>query len=67
MTVVNVSELVGSSSQDWVAAVNEAVMEAAKINDSVFGVEVINFTANIENGKVKEYKANIKIASSFHY
>ena len=66
MTVVNVSELVGSSNQDWVDAVNKAVSEASKTYGNVFGVEVVNFTANIENGHVKEYNANVKIASRFH-
>jgi hypothetical protein len=26
------------------------------------GVEVVNLTANVENGKVVEYKANLKVA-----
>jgi flavin-binding protein dodecin len=25
-------------------------------------VEVVNFTANVENGQVAEYRANVKIA-----
>jgi len=26
------------------------------------GVEVVNFTASVENGQVTEYRANVKIA-----
>jgi dodecin len=65
MDVVKVSELVGTSGENWTDAVNNAVVEAAKNRDDILGVEVINFTANIENGRIIEYKANIKIASHF--
>ncbi len=65
MDVVKVSELVGTSMENWTDAVNNAVVEAAKNRDDILGVEVINFTANIENGRIIEYKANIKIASHF--
>jgi dodecin len=66
MNVVKVNELVGTSSENWTDAVNNAVMEAAGNSDDILGIEVINFTANIENGRVTEYKANIKLASHFH-
>lgn len=66
MDVVKVSELVGTSSENWTDAVNNAVVVAAQARDDILGVEVINFTANVENGRVIEYKANIKIASHLH-
>lgn len=62
MTVVKVLELVGESKRDWHEAVNNAVEEAARTVDNISGVEVYNLTANVENGKVSEYKANVKIA-----
>jgi len=65
MSVVKVSELVGSSDENWTEAVNNAVLEASKNSDDILGVEVTNFTASIENGRVVEYRANIKIASHF--
>ena len=30
--------------------------------DHISGVEVLNLTANVENGKIVEYKANVKVA-----
>jgi flavin-binding protein dodecin len=30
--------------------------------DNITGVEVLNLTANIENGDVSEYKVNVKLA-----
>jgi flavin-binding protein dodecin len=59
---VKVAELVGESSSGWRDAVKSAVKEAAKAGNQVTGVEVMNFTANVQNGDVVEYKANVKIA-----
>lgn len=59
---VRVMEMVGESTDGWRSAVQSAVDEAAKTTSKIVGVEVVNFTANVENGKVVEYKANVKIA-----
>ncbi len=61
-TVVKVLELVGESTKDWTDAVQNAVAEAAKTVRNITGVEVYNMTANVENGKIVEYKANVKVA-----
>lgn len=62
--VVKVIELVGTSPHNWTEAVDEAVKEATKTLDDILGVEVTNFTARVENGRVVQYKANVKLA--FH-
>ncbi len=59
---VKVAELVRESSNGWRDAVKSAVKEAAKAGNQITGVEVMNFTANVENGDMVEYKANVKIA-----
>lgn len=64
--VVKVIELVGTSRHNWTDAVDNAVMEAAKTIDDILGVEVTNFTANIDNGHIEEYKADVKIAFHVH-
>jgi len=66
MGVVKVIELVGTSRQNWTDAVDNAVIEAAKTIDDILGVEVTNFTANIDNGRIAEYKADVKIAFQVH-
>ncbi|MBP2642140.1 MAG: Dodecin [Firmicutes bacterium] len=63
MGVVKVIELVGTSRHNWTDAVDNAVMEAAKTTDDILGVEVTNFTANIDNGRIAEYKADVKVAT----
>jgi hypothetical protein len=59
---VKVSELVGESADSWKGAVQSAISEAGRTMNNIVAVEVINFTANVENGRLVEYKANVKIA-----
>ncbi|HHX75222.1 MAG TPA: dodecin domain-containing protein [Firmicutes bacterium] len=62
MTVVKVVELVGESQAGWEDAVKNAVADAAKTIDNITGVHVENLTANVRDGDVVEYKANVKVA-----
>lgn len=62
MTVVKVLELVGESTKDWTDAVQQAVAEAARTVRHITGVEVANLTANVRDGRITEYKANVKVA-----
>lgn len=64
--VVKVIELVGTSSHNWTEAVDNAVNEASKTVEHIVGVEVTNFTANIDRGHVSEYKADVKVAFHVH-
>ncbi|OAT86458.1 dodecin family protein [Desulfotomaculum copahuensis] len=59
---VKVTEMVGESTSGWKGAVQSAVDEASRTIHDIVGVEVVNFTANVKNGQVVEYKANLKIA-----
>ncbi len=62
MSMAKVVELVGESKVGWEDAVKNAVEDASKTVENMSGVEVYNWTANIDNGKIVEYKANIKVA-----
>lgn len=66
MGVVKVIELVGTSKHNWTDAVDCAVAEASKTLDDIVGVEVTNFTANINNDKITEYKADVRVAFHVH-
>lgn len=63
---VKVIELVGESPDNWTDAVQAAVSEASKSISNISGVEVYNLTANVEDGRLIEYKANVKIAYANH-
>lgn len=60
--VVKVIELVGSSRRNWTEAVENAVQEAAKTIDGIMGVEVVRFTASVNEDRIYEYKAELKLA-----
>ncbi|NLZ38815.1 MAG: dodecin domain-containing protein [Firmicutes bacterium] len=62
MAVAKVVELVGQSEVSWENAVKNAVSDAAKTIDNITGVEVTNWTAQIKDGEIVEYKVNIKLA-----
>lgn len=62
MAIVKVFELVGESSKDWQDAATNAIAEASKAVDKIVAAEIVNWTANISEGRIKEYKANVKVA-----
>ena len=62
MTVIKIIELVGSSPNDWTEAAQNAVTEASKTIKNIKGVHVKRCTAKVNNGKIVEYNADVKIA-----
>ncbi|HHX10726.1 MAG TPA: dodecin domain-containing protein [Firmicutes bacterium] len=62
MAVVKVVEIVGESDKSWADAVTDGVRKVSAGIPSVTGVEVLNWTANVENGEIVKYKANMKVA-----
>jgi len=63
VAVIKVIELVGQSKTSWEDAVKAAVKEASKTIRHISGVEVLNWTGDVdENGEIVEYKADVQIA-----
>jgi flavin-binding protein dodecin len=62
MTVVKIIELIGSSTNGWNEAAQNAVIEAAKTVKNIKGVHVKRCTAKVKNNKIVEYNADVKIA-----
>ncbi|MBE3574650.1 MAG: dodecin domain-containing protein [Firmicutes bacterium] len=60
--VVKVIELVGESPNSWQEAAENAVKEAARTVRNISGVEVKNWTANVQGENLIEYKANVHVA-----
>lgn len=61
MGVAKVIELIGVSDNGWEDAVRNAVRDASKTIDNITGVEVISTTANVKDGELTKYKANVKV------
>jgi dodecin len=64
MAVAKIIELVVSSKNGWEDAVRSGVEEAARTVRGIRGVDVQDWTARVENNRIVEYKANLKIAFS---
>jgi len=62
MAVMKVIELVGKSESGWNEAAQDAVNEAAKTINGIIGIDVIKMTAKVENGKIVQYKTDLKLA-----
>ena len=62
MKTIKVIELIGTSTQSWEDAANNAVKEAQETVSGITGVELVGQTARVENGVIAEYRANLKLA-----
>jgi flavin-binding protein dodecin len=62
MTVVKIIELIGSSPKSWEEATKNALDEAAKTIKNIKSIYVKRCTAKVENNKITEYRAVVKIA-----
>jgi flavin-binding protein dodecin len=62
MAVVKIVELVGSSPKGWNEATQNALKEAAKTIKNIKSIHVKRCNAKVENNKIVEYRAVVKIA-----
>jgi len=61
MGVLIVREMVGTSPRSWSDAARQAVATAARTVRNIRMVEVVESTALVENGEIKEYRVQLKI------
>ncbi len=59
---VKIIEIIGISDVSFEDAVAAGVSKAAESIDGITGVEVQHMTARVNNGKVVQYHANLKLA-----
>jgi len=64
-SVYKVIELVGTSTESWEKAATAAVNQAAKSLRDLRVAEVSELDMQIENGKVKSYRAKVKVSFKF--
>jgi flavin-binding protein dodecin len=62
LPVVKIIELIGSSPDGWNEAVEDALKEAAKTVKNIRGVHVKRCTARVEDNKIVEYRADVKVS-----
>lgn len=59
---VKVIEIIGISSKSFDDAIFQALNKASKTVKGITGFEVINHMASVKDGKIKQYKINLKLA-----
>jgi len=62
MTVVKIIELIGTSPTGWDDATKNALAQAAKTVKNIKSIYVKSCKAKVENNKIVEYRAVVKIA-----
>jgi dodecin len=62
MTVVKIIELIGTSQTNWEEATKNALAQAAKTVKNIKSIYVKSCKATVENNKIAEYRAVVKIA-----
>jgi flavin-binding protein dodecin len=66
MSVYKIIELVGSSTESWEKAAETAIMTASKKLKDLRIAEVLKLDIQIEDGKVKNYRAKLKLSFKYH-
>ena len=59
---VKVIEIIGLSGKSFEDAVSEAIKKASESVEGITGVEVLKFMATVENAKITQYRADVKLA-----
>ena len=62
MSMLKVIEVLAESNKSWEDAAQEAVTTASKTVHNVKSIWIENFEANVEDGKLKNYRINAKIS-----
>lgn len=66
MTAVKIIKVMGTSDDSWQAAAEEAYRQASQTVDDISGIEVEDWTAEVDDGEITEYKATVEVAFPVH-
>lgn len=61
MTIARVTEIIASSPTSMEDAIRTGIERACKTLDNVKGAWVKETTVQVENGKIAEYRVNLKV------
>ena len=61
MAVAKVTEITSSSTESFEHAVQEGIKRASKTLDGIKGAWVNEQTVKVKNGKIEEYRVNMKV------
>jgi flavin-binding protein dodecin len=60
--VAKVVTIIGSSPESFAKAADAAVQEASKTLRGISGAHVISMSADVEDGKISQYRTTVNIA-----
>ncbi len=60
--VAKVVTIIGSSPESFAKAADAAVQEAARTLRGIKGADVLSMSAEVENGRISEYRTTVNIA-----
>jgi flavin-binding protein dodecin len=66
MSAIKIIKVMGTSEDSWQAAAEEAYRQASKSVDDISGIEVADWTADVEDGEITQYKATVEVAFPVH-
>ena len=61
MGVIIIREMVGTSPRSWSDAARQAVATASNTVRNIQSIEVVKSTAQVEDGRISEYRVELKI------
>ncbi|HEX2240288.1 MAG TPA: dodecin family protein [Actinomycetota bacterium] len=61
MAVIKTIDLVGVSTESWRDAANQALAEAARTIRGINGMDVLETSCNVADGKITEYLTHVRI------
>ncbi len=61
MAVIKTIDLVGVSTDSWRDAAEQALAEAAKTIRGITGMEVLDTSCNVADGRISEYLTHVRI------
>jgi len=62
LAVIKIVEVIGSSPKSWEEAAKNALEETADTIRNIKSIDAKHFTAKVENNKILEYRAVVRIA-----
>lgn len=66
MTAVKIIKVLGTSTESWEDAAQEALAQANESVENIHGIEVEDWTASVEDGRITEYKTTVEVAFPVH-
>jgi flavin-binding protein dodecin len=66
MSVYKIIEVVGTSTDSWEKAAQEAIETTSKSLRDLRIAEVVKLDVQMEEGKIKAYRAKLKVSFKYH-